>query len=107
MNDPQYLGAARQFAVRILREGPQDADERAAWAFEQAVVRPPTPHELDELLAAFHDFADTYYADLGAAEALIAIGELPPDPSLQPAELATWTMLANVIFNLDQFVTKE
>jgi len=105
MNDPQFVEAARHFAARILSENKADLTQRMAWAFEEAIARPPAPLELQELLSVYEDFSATYRAD--AAKALISIGEMPPDPSQEPDALATWTMVANVIFNLDQFISKE
>ncbi|MFV2070064.1 MAG: DUF1553 domain-containing protein, partial [Pirellulales bacterium] len=106
MNDPQYVEAARHLAQRALSEaGPSDP-ERAAWLFQQVTLRPPTASELEELLALQRDCQTTYKKNLDAAKALIAIGETPPAGSLDPAELATWTMVANLILNLDEVITK-
>ena len=107
MNDPQYVEAARHFAVRILSESEGDVQQRVAWAFERAVARPPSPQELAELVSVYNDISTTYHTDQDAAEALITIGESPPQPQYEASELATWTMVANVIFNLDQFLSKE
>ena len=41
-----------------------------------------------------------------AARDFIGVGNTRPDPALSPAELAAWTLLANVILNLDEMVTK-
>jgi len=40
------------------------------------------------------------------AKQLISQGESKPDDSLDPAELAAWTMIANLVLNLDELVTK-
>ena len=37
---------------------------------------------------------------------LLAVGESKPDPSLDAAELAAWTMLANQLMNLDEALNK-
>jgi hypothetical protein len=34
------------------------------------------------------------------------VGESPRDPKLDPVELAAWTTVASVIFNLDETVNK-
>jgi len=107
MNDPQFVEAARHFAARILNENRSDTGQRAAWAFEQATARLPAPHELEELVSVYRDFSAIYGEDRDAAEALISIGESPSGRSLEPTDLAAWTMVANVIFNLDQFISKE
>jgi hypothetical protein len=41
-----------------------------------------------------------------AARQLIGIGETKPDPAVNPSELATWTMIANLVLNLDEVLTK-
>ena len=40
------------------------------------------------------------------AKKLIEVGDSDPPASLTPAELAAWTMVANLILNLDETVTK-
>jgi hypothetical protein len=40
------------------------------------------------------------------ARRLIGVGATPPDSKLDPAELAAWTMLGNVVLNLDEVLTK-
>jgi hypothetical protein len=41
------------------------------------------------------------------ARKLLSEGETRPDPKMDPAELAAYTMTANVILNLDEVVTRE
>jgi hypothetical protein len=50
---------------------------------------------------------EQYRSDQEAASKLIAVGDSPPDPSLDPAELAAYTGLASLILNLDEVITKE
>ena len=47
-----------------------------------------------------------YRRDGAAALKLLAVGESPRNERLDPGELAAWTMIANVILNLDETVTK-
>lgn len=107
MNEPQFLQAARHFAERILREAPQPAHERVAWAFERATMRPPESNEAAELLEAQRDFESAYNANPVAAQELIATTGPSGKHVVGDAELATWIMLANVILNLDEVLTKE
>jgi len=107
MNDPQYLEAARHFAERILQTHASAPEERLRWAFEQVTLRPPTDAEVEELLAAYNDLLVDYTSDQEAARAIINVGEIPPDDQLKPTELATWTMVANILLNLDEVITKE
>ena len=52
------------------------------------------------------DFLAHYTKRPDAAKELIDVGETRPDPQLNPSELAAWTMIGNVILNLDEVMTK-
>ncbi len=107
MNEHQYVETARRFAERILLKAGSQPQERVKWAFEMATLRAPTKLEIDELLTAYNHFRQAYADDVGSAKSLIALGDTSPDDTLSPVELATWTMIANVLLNLDEVVTKE
>jgi type II secretory pathway component PulL len=42
-----------------------------------------------------------------SAKKLIAYGESKADESLKPDELASWTLVANLLLNLDEVVNKN
>jgi hypothetical protein len=107
MNDIQHVEAARNFAQRILNEaGEADAD-RLRWAWRTVTGRAATGEEVDIAFIALKAHRTRYAADAEAAKALISYGESKADASLDPAELASWTLLANLLFNLDEVVTKN
>jgi len=47
-----------------------------------------------------------YTAKPEEAKKAISYGESKADERLNPAELAAWTMVANLVMNLDEAVTK-
>jgi len=103
----QYVEAARKLAERAWREaGPHDAD-RAAHAFRLATSRRPTDGELAVLLGVFEAQRAEFARDPQAAEKLLAVGESGRDPALPQTDLAAFTMVANLILNLDETVTRE
>jgi hypothetical protein len=107
MNDIQHVEAARNFAQRILNEaGEADAD-RLRWAWRTVTGRAATGEEVDIAFIALKAHRTRYAADAEAAKALISYGESKADAALDPAELASWTLLANLLFNLDEVVTKN
>jgi hypothetical protein len=106
MNDPQFVEAARAFGQRIMKQS-GTVEDRIRYAFELATARQPTDMERGLLTRAFHSFLQTYKANPKAAEALIRVGESPPDISLEPSELAAWTMIGNTILNLDEVIMKN
>ena len=106
MNDPQYVEAARFLAQRTVKEGGRTTQERASFVFEIATARAPSDAELAALLSTYEDHHAQFLTDREGASQLIAIGETPPDPTLDTAELAAWTMVANLVLNLDEVITK-
>ena len=107
MNDVQHVEAARGFAARIVKYGGEDPLARIRWAWRVAVSREPNESELQicsETLAAHRA---RYDSDLEAAKRLITYGQSEPDESIEVSELASYTMLANLLLNLDESVTKN
>jgi hypothetical protein len=106
MNETQYFEAARALAERTLREGGRSPEQRISWVFARATGRQPDAIETAELLKAYRDNTAVFSADPARAAKLINVGESKPDPSLPPAEVAAWTMISNIILNLDEVITK-
>ncbi len=107
LNDPTYVEAARVFAERIVREAKGTTEERAAWAFRQAVSRPPVADEAKVLAALYADHLASFKADAKAAGELTKVGQAPqPEDALQ-AEVAAWTSVARAILNLHETITRH
>ncbi|MCA8958807.1 MAG: DUF1553 domain-containing protein, partial [Planctomycetes bacterium] len=106
MNDPQYVEAARHLAQRTLRRGGASDRERAAWLFERATCRPAGDRDLRDMLGLLAAQRKEFAAHPDHAAALIAIGETPPAREVTPVELASWTLVANLVLNLDEVVTR-
>ena len=104
LNDPVYFEAAQALAQRMMKDvGPDDA-ARATYGFRRVLTRHPTPPELDKILAFYRQQLDRFQKeDKAAGEVVKGYG----DPSLNVSEEAAWTMVANVILNLDEAITKE
>ena len=106
MNEPTLLEAARVFAQRILTECHSDDPSRIQFALRTSLVRPPDAAELKRLLAFVKQQREGYRRDPQAASALIKSGSALRPKSLDAPSLATWMMLANLLFNLDETLTK-
>jgi Protein of unknown function (DUF1553) len=106
MNDPTYVEASRALAQRTLLEGGTDLDKRLSYAFRLATSRKPSGKETGVLRTLLEQRLASFGADRPAALKLLSVGESARDPKLDPVELAAWTTVASVIFNLDETVNK-
>ncbi len=106
LNDPQYVECARGLAGRVLREGGQTAESRAAYLLRLCTGRKPQGDEVSELASAVVDLQSVYAKDEAAAK-LVAAGSPGTDVSVPTSELAAWTIGANLVLNLDEVLTKN
>jgi hypothetical protein len=107
LNDPTYIEAARALAERVLKESKRSASSRAGLAFQLATARPASKAELAELMRLAAQQAEHFKKAPDEAAALLKNGESDYDRAFQPAELATWTVVASAILNLDETISKE
>ena len=107
LNDPTFVEASRVLAQRALVEGGKDATARISYAFRLATARKPTRQEIKVLRTLLDGRLGAYRQDRAGAMKLLAVGESPRNPRLDVAELAAYTTVASVIFNLDETITKQ
>ena len=107
MNDIQFVEAARHLARRILARGGDSFDQRATFAFRTVTGRKPAPEEIDVLRKVFDVHVSEYRIDRQAALRLLSVGESERDELLDVAEHAAWTMISNLLLNLDEVITKN
>jgi hypothetical protein len=106
MNDPVYVEAACSFGLRIMTEGGDKLDERLRFAFRVALSRAPSDDELSELRQAFLVELSHFESDRPAANQLVHVGESSPPLETDICELAAWTIIGNILLNLDETITK-
>ena len=108
-NDPQFVEAARKSAERVLLE-PADAnadDARLALLYRRATGEEPTRAVREAMVATLARHRARYQGAPDDARQLIAVGASPADPSLDPAELAAWTLVANAVLSSDATIVKD
>lgn len=107
LNDPTYVEAARAFAERIVRDGGGDTSSRLNFAFQQALSRRPRDEETKLLTSLYERHLAGYRGDPKAAGELLGVGDRPLSTAGNAPELAAWTSVARVIFNLHEMVTRN
>jgi len=107
LNETTFVEAARNLGQRILTEGGTTLSEQVEFAFRIATARRPKAGERVFLETAYQEYRNAFRSDPAAAARLIAVGESKMIEVLDPIELAAAATLANVLLNLDEFITKE
>ena len=107
LNDPVYIEAAQALARRIVAAGESAPHERVEFAFQTCLTRPPQDTEVRRLVELYEQSLAEYQADPQAATQM-ATDPLGPAPAAaNVAELAAWTVVANVLLNLDEMFMKR
>ncbi len=107
LNDPQFVESARAMAQRLLGLDDLETDaQRINYAYELGTGRPAKDREIALVRDILNKKRTSFQAAPKEAEALLGVGESKRDSSLNPAEHAAWTIVAQLILNLDEFLTR-
>src|SRR5262249_60028095 len=97
---------AGRWARRPKRGPPADNDLRLKHLFRRVTSRQPDAVEMAVLRDTLQEHLTRYKADPKAALQLIRVGESQPDPANRAEELAAWTMVGNLVLNLDEVINR-
>jgi hypothetical protein len=106
LNDPVYVECSQALARRIIAEGGRTNEDRARFALKLCLAQPPRDDQIQQVLALHQGELEHYRKQPKEAEKLATdpLGPLPP--GMDAAEAAAWTVVANVLLNLDGVLTK-
>jgi len=107
MNDVQHVEAARALAARALAAAPSDDAARIDWLFRTVLARSPEGVELALVAEELAAHRGRYAADAEGARRLVSHGESKPPEGVPAEELAAWTLVSNMILNLDETLTRN
>jgi mono/diheme cytochrome c family protein len=106
LNDPAFVEAAQALARRVMKQSKGNVEADAAYAFRLCVARAPQSKETKRLVALYEQELAQFKEHPAAAQKM-ATGELGQTPEGASVEkLAAWTVVANVLLNLDETITK-
>jgi hypothetical protein len=106
LNDPVYVEAAQALARRIAAtEGA--TDNKARYGFRLCVARNPSETELSSLVSLYEKTQQLFSRDTERATQLATkpLGPMPAGADV--ADLAAWTVVGNVLLNLDETLMKR
>jgi mono/diheme cytochrome c family protein len=106
LNDPAFVEAAQALARRIVHEKSGAIEARAEYAFRLCLARQPRPEELRRVVHLFQQELELFKTDRDAALRMASSQLGAPPPEMDIYELAAWSVVANVLLNLDELITK-
>jgi Protein of unknown function (DUF1553) len=110
LNEPVFVECAQALALKTLHDGGATDTDRIVYAFRRCVARPPTAAETKELLALLSREQERFAKPEAKPWEVAATdpANLPKLPDgATPAQAAAWTVVARVLLNLDETITKE
>jgi hypothetical protein len=107
LNDETFVEAARALAVSAAAPGDASRDQRIGDLFRRATMREPEATEIAALATLHVKQHERFAHDRDAAQQLVRVGQSPRGHDLDPVELATWTVVAQTILNLDEIVMRR
>jgi hypothetical protein len=106
LNDPVFVEAAQALGRRLVREGGETVADRIRFGLRLMLARPANEKDVGELVKLYE--AQLAHFKNKEADALeLATKPLGPLPDkLTATEAAAWTVVTNVLLNLDGVLTK-
>jgi len=108
LNDPAFFEISQGFAERLIQEGGNTDETRIEMGFRLCLARKPSAHEVS-VLKSFLNKQRTLYTDIDTKTLTLVAQRTngPVVPESDRSEQAAWTMLARVLLNLDETITRE
>jgi hypothetical protein len=104
LNDPAFFVSAQALGRMIFEKGGADDSARATYGFRRGLTRRPTAAELDRILKYYQAEAAFFQND---AKAAAKVAKDYKGSAADLPKVAAWTMVSNVLLNLDEALTKE
>ena len=106
LNDEAAMEAARALARRMLVEGGEKVEGRIIYGLRSCIARAPQEREIARL-ATLYEQQLNYFRGHEAEAGKVLNDQIMASSKENSSELAAWTMVANVLLNLDETLTKE
>lgn len=106
MNDLGQREAAREIAMQLVATE-TSVNQRISDLSRRVLSRPPEQEELEILREQLDEWIDFYQHAPEKAEKLLSFGQPEHSVESQLPETAAYTVLASLILNLDEAITRE
>jgi hypothetical protein len=105
LNDPQFIEASRNLAEAAMSVGDK-FDARLDFISEKLLARVLKSEERQVMRHLLEQSLSHYKGSPAEAKSLLEVGESKTGEKSDPIELASWTLVASDIMNLDESLTK-
>ena len=107
LNDPVFMEAAQALALRLWKEGGATDRAKITYGFRLVTGRQPSAFELQQLTRFLEQQRPGFVGRTASAVYVAAAdpAQLPEDVNLE--QVAPWAMVARVLLNLDETITRE
>ena len=106
LNDPVYIEAAQALA-RSMNAMKTSDEERVRSGLRQVLIRDPKESEIARLVQLYRDSRESYASQPDQAKKMAEVPLGPAPKGADMASLAAWTVVSNVILNLDEVFLKR
>jgi mono/diheme cytochrome c family protein len=107
LNDTIFVEAAQAMALRVWKNGGPDDRSRMIYAFRLCVSREPDQFETQKLLELLEDQKKHFDGNTAAAVQVAATDPNKIPEGVDLHKVAPWTIVARVLLNMDETITKE
>ncbi|HAA50282.1 MAG TPA: hypothetical protein DCE43_11220 [Planctomycetaceae bacterium] len=106
LNDPVYVEISQALGHRIVTEGGNTVESRVAFGLRLATGQQPATAQQQVLTELFETELQHYRKHTMAARQLASTPPNAISADADTATMAAWTVVANVLLNLDQSLTR-
>lgn len=103
LNDPVYLEAAQALGQRVMQGG-KTTQERLRYGFRLCLARPPSTAELTKVTHLLEAARERFAKE---PEKATAFAGKKVNEGTPVADAAAWTVIGNVLLNLDEMLMKR
>ena len=107
MNDAAYIEASRALARRTLQEAGAGREERLRHLFRLVTARRPSGREYEVLASGFGHHLKRFDNDPQAALSLLGPSRGQTGRDVSDPEMAAFVIMASLVLNLDETITRE
>ncbi len=105
MNDPQFVESSRQLATLALKKTSTEED-RINFISNRLISRNMDDHEIELVKKSLTNIKIKFKEKPEEAKKFVTVGESPVPSDIDTVELASWSLIANQILNLDETLNK-